>query len=46
MEIRLLNESQIKDIYNDYMKEDFPEDELKPLSALMKMYNEEMYFAY
>lgn len=34
MELRLLTETQIETIYNTRMKEDFPENELKPLSMI------------
>ena len=32
-----LTKQEVREIYNDYMKVDFPKDELKPLSAIMKL---------
>lgn len=43
MELRELSTLQIVFIYNTYMKEDFPPDELKPLKAILTMMDKGMY---
>ena len=44
--LTLLTEEEIIDIYNEYMKEDFPPDELKPLSSMLEMLKRGIYACY
>lgn len=39
MVIKVLNKSEIEKVYEAYLKEDFPKDELKPLKYINKMYD-------
>lgn len=41
-----LNDKQIEYVYNNFMKKDFPPDELKPLSFIKKAINENIYTCY
>lgn len=43
MELRELSTLQIIFVYNTYMKEDFPPDELKPLKAILDMMDKGIY---
>lgn len=45
MELIRLTKEQLKDIYENRMKEDFPEAELKPLEAMYDMMDRECYDA-
>ncbi len=40
---KILSRAEITDVYNRYMKEDFPKDELKPLSMIMSSLDREQY---
>ena len=44
--LTLLNRQEIIDIYNKYMIEDFPPDELKPLSSILDMLSRGIYSCY
>lgn len=46
MEIRELDFPEWKKIYENRMREDFPENELKPFSAMQQMREKEIYRAY
>lgn len=46
MEIRLLSREDLRKIYDGYMVEDFPADELKPWSAIEAMYDRDIYQSY
>lgn len=46
MEIRELELSEWKQIYENYMREDFPENELKPFPAMQQMREKGIYRAY
>lgn len=39
MVIKVLNKSETEKVYEAYLKEDFPKDELKPLEYINKMYD-------
>lgn len=43
---KVLNENEIKFVYNNFMIHDFPKDELKPLSSILKMYTEKIYLCF
>lgn len=43
---RILTRDEITSVYNSYMKNDFPKDELKPLSMIVKALDNEQYFCY
>ncbi len=43
---RTLTKDEIKDTYNRYMKKDFPKDELKPLSRILRSLEKEQYICY
>jgi len=43
---KILSRAEITDVYNRYMKEDFPKDELKPLSMIMSSLDREQYICY
>lgn len=45
MYIKELTREQIELVFNKYMTEDFPEDELKPLKRILEMLDEGIYFA-
>lgn len=45
MYIKELTREQIELVFNKYMIEDFPEDELKPLKRIIEMLDEGIYFA-
>jgi GNAT superfamily N-acetyltransferase len=45
MEIRKLKRNEFEDVYNEFMKKDFPSDELKPLSAMLKLFDSGKYFS-
>lgn len=38
-----LNQQQVTEIFNTYMKEDFPSDELKPLDTLLNLIDQGIY---
>lgn len=44
--LTLLNKEQITKIYNKYMVEDFPPDELKPLESMLSMLERGIYACY
>lgn len=44
--LTLLTKEEIIDIYNKYMVEDFPPDELKPLSSMLSMLDRGIYACY
>lgn len=46
MNLKLLDKELISDIYNRYMVNDFPEDELKPLEIILNAVEEGFYFCY
>ncbi len=46
MKCELLNISAIKEIYYEYLVNDFPADEVKPFNIIEMMYNNDKYFAY
>lgn len=43
MEIKILEELEIREIYENYMVQDFPESELKPLDRILQMRNLKSY---
>ncbi len=43
---RLLTVEELKQLYSEHMKRDFPPDELKPLSTLLKMTEDGVYDPY
>lgn len=46
MELKKLKFDKIYEIYNTHLIFDFPEDEVKPLSRIKAMYEDDYYFAY
>ena len=46
MRIESLNETQVREIYENQMTEDFPAAEIKPLSRIVKMMQDRNYFCY
>lgn len=46
MQLSILDKEQVKIIYNERMKEDFPPDELKPLAMIYKAMDANIYFCY
>ncbi len=46
MHLVLCNPQEITDIYNNYIKNDFPPAEVKPLSRILMLYEKNLYFVY
>lgn len=46
MELRELSKKKIEDIYNSYMQQDFPADEMKPFAVIDRLYDNGCYFGY
>lgn len=46
MDIQELDRTRIEEIYETHMKNDFPADELKPLSAIFRMLEQGIYKSY
>lgn len=46
MEMKKLSRAEIAAVYEQYMEEDFPPDELKPLEMILRSYDAGTYFAY
>jgi len=43
MELRILNETELVNLYTNECRRDFPESELKPLDVVEKLYREGNY---
>lgn len=46
LQARLLSIQEVKTIYDSYMQQDFPRNELRPFSMIKKLMNEHIYYTY
>lgn len=46
MVLKICNREEIEKIYNTYLVQDFPKDEVKPLERILFLYDKNLYFAY